>query len=110
MMGLFHMLMTYMNILSKRFADAELKDALIQSTVIAEGSVDRALCGKMYTRGIRMYKFMYEALMRILLVHLEQQSNATPHMQKLKEIVTELPDMKSENLNQLLEASDFNEA
>lgn len=48
--------------------------------------------------------------MIILLEHLEQQSNATAHIQKLKEIVTELPDMKSENLNQLLEASDFNEA
>ena len=74
MMGLFHMLMTYMNILSKHFADAGLNDALIQSRVIAEGSVDRALCGKMYNRGIRMYKLMYEALMRILIVHLEQQT------------------------------------
>ena len=45
----FHdMLMIYMSILSKRFADAGLKDALIQSTLITEGSLDQALHGKMY--------------------------------------------------------------
>ena len=60
MMGLFHMLMMFMHILSKRFADAGLRDVLIQSNVIAEGSVDRALCGKMYSRGVRMYKLVYE--------------------------------------------------
>ena len=49
-MVLFHMSMTYVNILSKRCADAGLKDAPIQST--AERSVDRALCGKMYNQRI----------------------------------------------------------
>ena len=49
MMRLFHdMLMIHMSILSKRFADAGLKDALIQSTLITEGSLDQALHGKMY--------------------------------------------------------------
>ena len=31
MMGLFHMLMMFMHILNKRFADAGLRDVLIQS-------------------------------------------------------------------------------
>lgn len=48
-MRLFHdMLMIHMSILSKRFADAGLKDALIQSTLITEGSLDQGLHGKMY--------------------------------------------------------------
>ena len=64
MMGMFHMLMMFMHILSKRFADAGVLDVLIQSGVIAEGSVDRALCGKMYNRGIRMYKLVDEAITR----------------------------------------------
>ena len=50
MMVLFHMSMTYVKILSKRSADAGLKDAPIQST--AERSVDWALCGKMYNQRI----------------------------------------------------------
>lgn len=56
-----------------------------------------------------MDKIMYETLLKNLLEILEQQANAMSHMQKMKEIVTELPDMKSENLSQLLEASNFND-
>ena len=64
MMGMFHMLMMYMHILSKRFSDAGMSAILIQSGAIAEGSVEKALCGKMYNRGVRAYKMMYEALVR----------------------------------------------
>ena len=53
MMGIFHMIMTFMHILSKRFSGAGLKDALIQSGVVAEGSVVSALKGKSYNRGVR---------------------------------------------------------
>lgn len=60
------MLMMYMHILSKRFADGGLRDILIQSNVISEGSVDRALNGMMYNRGVRIYKLMYEAVSRKL--------------------------------------------
>ena len=42
MMGMFHMLMVYMHILSKRFSDAGISDILIQSAKITEGSVDKA--------------------------------------------------------------------
>ena len=40
---------------------------LIQSGVIVEGSVDKALSGKMYNRGVRIYKLMYEVIARKLL-------------------------------------------
>ena len=63
---MFHMLMMYIHILSKIFSDAGVRDVLIQSSVIAERSVDKALCGKMYNRGVRMYKLMYEAITRKL--------------------------------------------
>ena len=66
MMGMFHMLTMFMSILNKRFADTGLRDILIQRGVIAEGSADRALCGKMYNRGVRTYKLMYEAVTRKL--------------------------------------------
>ena len=41
------MLMMFMHILSKWFSAAGLRDVLIQSGVVAEGSVDKALSGKM---------------------------------------------------------------
>ena len=64
MMCIFHLIMVNMHILSKRFKDAGLRDVLIHSSVIAEGSIERALCGKIYNRGIRIYKLMYEVIMR----------------------------------------------
>ena len=64
MMGMFHMLMMFIDILSKRFSVAGLRDVLIQSGVVAEGSVDKALSGKMYNRGIWLYKLAYEAITR----------------------------------------------
>ena len=66
MMGIFHMLMMFMHILSKSFSTAGLRDVLIQSGAIAGGSVDIALSGKMYNRGARLYKLAYEAITRKL--------------------------------------------
>ena len=53
MMGMFHTIMMYMHTLSKRFSDAGLRDVLIQSGTNAEGSIDKALYGKMYNRSIK---------------------------------------------------------
>jgi len=53
--------------LGNQFSDAELKNALIQSSGIAEGSVDSALRGKSYNRGVCMYKLFYESLVRLLI-------------------------------------------
>ena len=50
MMGMFNMLMMYMHILSKRVSDAGIRDILLQSGTIAEGSVEKALRGKMCNR------------------------------------------------------------
>ena len=65
MMGIFHLLMMFMGILNKRFGDAGLRDAIVQSSIIAEGSVDSALKGKAYNRGIRVYKLFYESLLLV---------------------------------------------
>ena len=64
MMGIFHTIMMFMQISFKRFGDAGMKDALIQSSVITAGSIESALRGKCYNRGIRLYKIFYEALLR----------------------------------------------
>ena len=58
------MLMMYMRILSKRYSDARIRNILIQSGTVAEGSMDKVLCGKMYNRGVRAYKMVYEAIVR----------------------------------------------
>ena len=52
-MGIFHLLTNYIGILKKRFYDAGMKDIFLQSTTIAEGSIERALDGKSYSGGVR---------------------------------------------------------
>ena len=61
------MLMMFLGIIGKRYKDAGLKDVLVQSELIAEGSVDKALSGKMYNRSVRCHKIVYEALYRLFL-------------------------------------------
>ena len=47
---------------TKQYKGSELGDVLVAAEVVAEGSVDRALKGKHYKRGLRCLRLMYEAL------------------------------------------------
>ena len=73
MMGIFQLHLEFMSILNRRFGDAGLRDALVQSSIVAERSVDSALRGKSYNRGIRLCKTYYEVLNRLLLKQLEDE-------------------------------------
>ena len=86
MLGMFHMVMMYMGILNKRFSDAGVRDVLVQSNTISEGSVDQALCGKQYNRGVRCYKLMYEAVMRRVLEEMKMDSAGIMYDEDFKEI------------------------
>lgn len=65
-MGQFHMICNFLGVIGRRFADAGLKDIIIESGIIAEGSVKAVLEGKHYNRAIRVHKTCSEALKRIL--------------------------------------------
>ena len=85
-MDIFHLLMDYMSILNKRFGDAGLRDALVESCIIAEGSVEAALCGKNYNRGVRHHKVFYEALNRLLLSRLDEVLPLVDFIQPINEM------------------------
>ena len=70
--GMFHVIAMFMNILFKQFAAASLKDALIQRIVVKKGPVEIALHGKSYNRGLQLYKLFYEAQMRLWLDNLAE--------------------------------------
>ena len=57
----------FMNILFKRFAAADLKNALIRCALVADRSVKVTLRGKCYNQLVPLYKLFYEAVMRLLL-------------------------------------------
>ena len=111
MLGIFHTLMMYLGIFGKRFADGGLRDLLIQSEVIAEGSVDRALKGKMYNRSVRNVKLVYEALSRMLLnkfnKQLEDELNEDV-ADKMKEIFTGVTNnLCEEQVKDFIESAEF---
>ena len=64
-MGIFRLLTNYMGILKKRFYDTGMKNALLQSATVVEGSIEQAFNGKSHNRGVRQYKIFYEALVRL---------------------------------------------
>ena len=50
----------------KRFLPAGLRDVIIESFLIEEGSVDGILTGKAYNRTVRFHKLMCEDCMRLI--------------------------------------------
>jgi len=64
-MGVFHTICTFLSVIGKRFQDAGLRDVIVESGVIAEGSVAGVLEGRTYNRAVRFHKLMYEALNRL---------------------------------------------
>lgn len=74
-LGPFHTQCVMMSAIYKRYKGSELGDVLVAGGVIAEGSVDQALKGKHYKRGLRCLKLMYEALMSQLV-----QRRITPYL------------------------------
>ena len=84
MMGIFHTIMIFMQVLFKRFGDAGMKDVLIQSSVIAERSIESALRGKCYSSGIRLYKIFYEDLLRQMMPYVIEKVNQS-EVEKLKQ-------------------------
>ena len=52
-----------MSAIYKRYKGSELGDVFVAGGVVAESSVDHALKGKHYKRGLCCLRLMYEALM-----------------------------------------------
>jgi hypothetical protein len=66
MLGGFHLLMMLFGVIGARFGDAGLREVAIQSDLVAGGSIDSVLSGKIYDRAGRLHKIVYEALMKLL--------------------------------------------
>ena len=64
-MGAFHTACIFVGITGTRFTDARLEDLLIESEVIAQGSITGVSEGKHYNRAVRAHKIVMEALWRL---------------------------------------------
>ena len=56
-----------MGAINKRFSGSGLSDLLVAAELVQCGSVENALKGKHYSRGMRLHKLTYECLARRLL-------------------------------------------
>jgi hypothetical protein len=75
MMGTFHVILTFLAVIAARFKDAGLKDIVIQSSTVAEGSADTMFSGsRAYKRAIQVYKILYEVFYKILLEGFENEN------------------------------------
>ena len=64
-MSEFRTLMMFLGVIWTRFKDSGLRDILLQSGVLADGSAEQAMIGSMYKRSIRMCKLMHKMEMEM---------------------------------------------
>lgn len=55
----------WVHFIGKRLPKCWIEGPLFESSVIAEGSVEKLLLGKYYNRAVRFHKLLYEALRRL---------------------------------------------
>ena len=67
--------MIYVGIIGKFFSKAGLRGLIVQSEVLAIGSVDKVLSGKMYIRAVCVYKLVYKKLYRFLINKMEDNDD-----------------------------------
>ena len=79
MMSGFHTICNLLSIIGKLFGGAGLSDLAVEIRAISQGSIRNVHLGKQYNLGIRLHKYIYEALMRIIwrqfLDHLKTDSS-----------------------------------
>ena len=64
-LGEFHTAMAFLAVIGKRYADAGMKDIMIESQIVAEGSINGVVSGHHYNRSIRSHKLLAESLQRL---------------------------------------------
>ena len=105
-MGTFHIILTFLAVISSCLKDAGLQDILIHSSIIAEGSVDTMFTGSWaFERAIHTYKILYEAFSWILLDDFELAHTA--ECSEVHHVIDGVDE--SYDFNELLESKELQE-
>lgn len=94
-LGTFHMICNFASILGKRFQDAGLRDLCIEAGIVAEGSITAVMEGRHYNRSIRIHKYVYEALLRLVWLGFlpwvkEHHPDKVSHIEQTVELVSDI--------------------
>eukprot|EP00117_Sycon_ciliatum_P037719 scpid6312/ scgid28153/ len=111
-MGGFHICMTLLAIIGKRFSDGGLLNLLVEADVAGSSTAGLALSGKQYNRAVRFHKLVYEALQRLrwrsFIDHLCDSRPEWLSTLQIKSGLLELRNFISlDNASQLLGSKDF---
>lgn len=109
-MGAFHIICNALAVLGKRFMDAGLRDICIESGIVAEGSINGVLEGKMYNRAVRVHKLVYESLMRLIWEQFVSQLNENEQEYvKVQNFLSQLSniDLNQKDIVSMLVTQDF---
>lgn len=112
MLGTFHLLLAMLAVIGKRFGDAGIKEAATLSGIVAEGSINTVISGKCYSRAVRLYKLLYEALLRMLFEMFISSKTADKEesVKNLQAKIDEfVEDINQESFNDILNSSIFRE-
>ncbi|KAJ4940036.1 hypothetical protein JOQ06_029467 [Pogonophryne albipinna] len=92
-LGAFHQQMSYIYAIYKRFKGSGMADTLVTAGVIMEGSVEQALRGKHYRRGVRCILLWREVLIQQgltnILEHEELSENIKENLNTLRNALTD---------------------
>ena len=108
-MGEFHTCMAFLACIGKRFGDAGLQDIIIESEIVASGSITGVLNGHHYNRSLRTHKLVCEALQRIRWIYFldtlpEAEKNAAYHM-----AVNMQEKFQNKKLQTMINSTEFNQ-
>ena len=98
-LGTFHTKMSFMSAINKRFKGSGLAELLVAADEIAKGSVEQALKGKHYKRGVRCLKLVYELLTRKIIQNgFENGLSISPDLQAKLQVLRTLGENTKDEL------------
>ena len=110
-LGAFHHQMSYIYVIYKRFKGPGMAETLAAAGVVVEGSVDQALRGKHYRRGVHCIMLWREALLHArlknILEHEEQSEVIKSNLDILRNALTETQQALHKAHNDLQEDDDI---
>lgn len=65
-MGVFYISYNYLVFIRKKYRDFGIEDFFIEFGVYVVGFIFLLMKGKLFNRGIRVYKFLFEAMFRFI--------------------------------------------
>jgi len=110
-LGAFHHQMSYIYAIYKRFKGSGMAETLVAAGVVVEGSVDQALRGKHYRRGVHCIMLWREALLHArlknILEHEERSEVMKSNLDILRNALTETQQALHKAHNDLQEDDDI---